>query len=51
MGSPGPISCIPSTSMSHEYVIMLLGDESIDLLVEETENCYETEIEEIVMDM
>ena len=39
LGTPGPINCIPSTSMPHEYVIMLLGDEFIDLLVEET-NCY-----------
>ena len=38
-GTSGPINCIPSTSMPHEYVIMLLGDEFIDLLVEET-NCY-----------
>ena len=33
LGTPGPINCIPSTI---EYVIMLLGDEFIDLLVEET---------------
>ena len=33
VGTPGPINCIPSTSMPHEYVIMLLGDEFIDLLV------------------
>ena len=39
LGTPGPINCIPSTSMPHEYVLMLLGDEFIDLLVEET-NCY-----------
>ena len=36
MGTPGPINCIPPTSMPHEYVIMLLGDEFIDLLVKET---------------
>ena len=35
----GPINCITSTSMPNEYVIMLLRDEFIDLLVEET-NCY-----------
>ena len=35
LGTPGPINCIPSTSIPHEYVIMLLGDEFIDLLVEE----------------
>ena len=35
VGTPGPINCIPSTPMPHEY-IMLLGDEFIDLLVEET---------------
>ena len=38
--TPCPINCIPSTWMPHEYVIMLLGDEFIDLLVEET-NRYE----------
>ena len=37
VGTPGPINCIPSTSITHDYV-MLLGDEFIDLLVKET-NC------------
>ena len=36
VGTPGLINCIPSTSMPHEYVIMLLGVEFIDLLAEET---------------
>ena len=35
-GTPGPISCIAPNSMPRKYVIMLLGDEFIDLLVEET---------------
>ena len=36
LGTPRPISCIAPNSMPHEYVIMLLGDEFIDLPVEET---------------
>ena len=36
LGTPGPISCIAPNSMPREYFIMLLGDEFIDLLVEET---------------
>ena len=35
LGTPRPISCIAPNSMPHEYV-MLLGDEFIDLPVEET---------------
>ena len=36
LGTPGPINCIPSMSMPHEFVIMLLADEFTHLLMQKT---------------
>ena len=37
VGTSGPINCIPSISIPHKCIQMLLGDEFIHLLVEETD--------------
>ena len=49
LGTPGPINCIPPTSMPHEYVIMLLGDELIDLIFMEMQNSYQNQAMKILI--